>query len=160
MYFSRIAGLALAAAILPLAACSGGDTPAGEAAEANQTGLEVADARLILPAVSGNPGAIYFTLENKGDKNVAVRRADVKGAGSAMLHETAEWNKEMVMGEMGPPMLQPGDKLVFEPGGKHVMAFDLDPSLAAGGSTEMTLTIAGGKSMTAPVQIVGAGDER
>ncbi|MEZ5682451.1 MAG: copper chaperone PCu(A)C [Erythrobacter sp.] len=160
MNFSRFATLALAAAILPLGACSGGDAPAEEAVAANQTGLEVTDARLVLPAVAGNPGAVYFTLENKGDKNVALRRADVKGAGSAMLHETAEWNHEMVMGEMGPPMLQPGDKLVFEPGGKHVMAFDLEPGLAAGGSTEMTLTIAGGKSMTAPVAIVGAGDER
>ena len=160
MNFSRFAGLALIAAAVPLAGCSGGDAPAEAEASVNETGLEVSDARLVLPAVSGNPGAVYFTLENKGEKNVAVRRADVKGASSAMLHETAEWNKEMVMGEMGPPMLQPGDKIVFEPGGKHVMAFDLEPSLEAGGTTEMTLTVAGGKSMTAPVSIVGAGDER
>ena len=160
MRSSRFAWLALAALTVPLAACSGGNAEAEATASTNPTGLEVTDAKLVLPAVSGNPGAVYFTLENKGDKNVAVRRADVKGASSAMLHETVEWDSEMVMGEMGPPMLQPGDKVVFEPGGKHVMAFDLEPSLEPGGTTEITLTIAGGKSMTAPVSIVGAGDER
>lgn len=160
MNFARFAGLAIVVAALPLAGCSGSEAPAEAVAEANQTGLEITGARLVLPAVAGNPGAAYFTVENKGEKNVAIRSASVKGASSAMLHEMAEWSGEMVMGEMGPPMLQPGDKVVFEPGGKHVMAFDLDPSLTAGGKTEITLTIAGGKSVTAEADIKAAGDDR
>ncbi|QPD00001.1 copper chaperone PCu(A)C [Qipengyuania soli] len=160
MNFARFAGLALLAAALPLAGCTGGNAPSETSADKSETGLEVTDARLVLPAVSGNPGAVYFNVENKGDRNVAIRSASVKGASSAMMHEMAEWDGEMVMGEMGPPMLQPGDKVSFEPGGKHVMAFDLDSSLVAGGKTELTLTIAGGKSVTAEADIKGPGDER
>lgn len=160
MQFARFAGLAIVAAVLPLAGCSGGGAPADAVVQGNETGLEITDARLVLPAVAGNPGAAYFTVENKGEKNVAIRSASVKGASSAMLHEMAEWSGEMVMGEMGPPMLQPGDKAVFEPGGQHVMAFDLEPSLKAGDKTEITLTIAGGKTVTAEAEIKAAGDDR
>ena len=40
------------------------------------------------------------------------------------------------------------------------MVFDLDPSLEAGGTTEMTLTVVGGKKKSFPVEIRAAGDER
>ena len=160
MNFARFAGLALCAAAVSLAGCTGAENATETAVEANPTGLVVSDARLVLPAVKGNPGAVYFTVENSGDRNVAIRSAAVKGASSAMMHEMAEWDGEMVMGEMGPPMLKPGEKVTFEPGGSHVMAFDLDPSLAVGGKTELTLTIAGGKTVTAQADIKAAGDER
>ena len=42
---------------------------------------------------------------------------------------------------------------MFEPGALHVMAFELDAKLAAGGTAEMTLTFADGDKLSAPLKI-------
>ena len=160
MNFKPFAAAFLVITSFGAVACSDGGTGNDAAAEANPTGLEVANARLVLPAVSGNPAAVYFDLGNKGDRNVAVRSASIEGASNAQMHDTMEWSGEMTMGEMGPLTIDAGDTVSFEPGGMHVMAFDLDPSLEAGGTTAMTLTVAGGKTVTADVAIVAAGDDR
>lgn len=161
MKFTHFASLALVAAALPMAGCSdGADTAEQGAEEANPTGLVITNARMMLPAVSGNPAAVYFDVENAGERSTAIRRADVEGAGRAEIHDTAEINGEMTMGEMGPVMIPVGGKDSFEPGAKHIMVFDLGPNLTAGTSTEMTLTVAGGKQITTDVAIEAAGEDR
>ncbi|WP_341713464.1 copper chaperone PCu(A)C [Erythrobacter sp.] len=160
MKFSYFAGGALAAAALALSSCGGQEATTEAVADANSAGLEITNGRLILPAVSGRPGAVFFDVKNTGDQNVAIRKATIKGASSAEIHDTSEWNGQMVMGEMGPVMVPAGGTDTFESGAKHVMAFDLDPSLTAGGKTELTLTVAGGKTSTAEIAIVGAGEDR
>ena len=59
MKFTYFAPAALAFATVTLAACSGG-TEEAAAPAVDEVALELSDARLMLPAVSGNPGAIYF----------------------------------------------------------------------------------------------------
>ncbi len=156
---SIAAALMLAAMPLVLTACSG-DKPAAEKTAEGIPGLKVTNARLILPAVAGNPGAVYFDLANDGDRTLAIRNAEVAGASRAEMHEMAEWDGKMAMGEMGPLTLQPGEKASFEPGGRHVMAFDIDPKLAPGGNAEVTLIVAGGDKATFPVAVQAAGDDR
>ena len=153
----NVIALCLATA-LPLAACSqdAAETVAGEGI----AGLEITDARMALPAVSGNPAAIYMDIAYEGDRNIAIRSVDVAGAARAELHDVMEYDGEMVMNEMPPLMLTKGDTATFEPGGKHVMAFELDPSLTAGASTEVTFIIAGGDKHSFPVTIQAAGDDR
>jgi len=114
----------------------------------------------MLPAVSGNPGAIYFDVENTGDRNYAIRRADVEGAGNAELHGSLEVDGQMMMDSVGQVLVESGGSQSFQPGGFHVMVFDLDPSVQAGTSTDMTLTVVGGKKKTFPVEVRAAGDER
>lgn len=150
---------AAAALSLALAACSQSDETAKPLDE-NPTGLVVSNARLLLSPVAGNPAAVYFDLKNDGARAVAVRRADVEGAKSTSMHDMMEYNREMTMADMGPLTVKQGETIKFEPGGKHVMAFDLSPELKAGGSTELTLTIAGGDKVSAPVSIDAAGAER
>ena len=150
---------AAAALAFALTACSQSDEGAKQADE-NPTGLVVSNARLMLPPVAGNPAAVYFDLKNEGTRAVAVRRADVEGAKSASMHDMMEYNREMTMADMGPTTVKQGETLKFEPGGKHVMAFDLSPELKAGGKTEMTLTIAGGDKVSVEVPIQAAGAER
>ncbi len=159
MKFTRFAPVALALASVSLAGCSGGAEETAAPA-ADEVALEVSDARLMLPAVAGNPGAIYFDVENTGEKNYAIRRVDVEGASSADLHGSMEMQGEMMMDSVGQVLVNAGDTESFEPGAFHVMVFDLDPSLEAGGSTDMTLTVVGGKTKTFPVEIRAAGDER
>lgn len=150
---------AAAALTLSLAACSQSDE-AAKAVNDNPTGLTVSNARLLLPPVTGNPAAVYFDLKNEGTRAVAVRRADIADAKSASMHDMMEYNREMTMADMGPTTVKQGETLKFEPGGKHVMAFDLSPELKAGGKTEMTLTIAGGDKVSVEVPVQAAGSER
>ena len=71
-----------------------------------------------------------------------------------------EYNREMTMAAMGPLTVPKGETIKFEPGGKHVMAFELSPELKPGATTEMTLTIAGGDKASFPVRVEAANAER
>lgn len=147
----RLAALLLIATA-PLAACGQQDQQPAAAPEA-KPGLALNEGRLVLPAVKGNPAGGYFTLVNGGDKAVVVAAVSVSGAARAELHET-------VGGTMSPIArleVKPGETVEFKPGGKHVMAFDLDPALAPGGTSEITLTFAGGDKLSAPLKLEARG---
>lgn len=144
---------------LALAACSQSDE-AAKPADENPTGLVVTNARLLLPPVAGNPAAVYFDLKNDGKRAIAVRRADIADAKTTSMHDMMEYNREMTMADMGPLTVPQGQTIKFEPGGKHVMAFDLSPELKAGGKTELTLTIAGGDKASFEVPVEAANAER
>lgn len=155
------AALLLAGTGLALAACSdGAETSVEDAAPEGIAGLEITNVRMMLPAVTGNPAALYFDIAYDGERNIAIRNADVAGADRAELHDTMEYGSEMVMGEMPPLMMRPGDRVSLEPGGKHVMAFDLSPDLVAGGTTEVTLIVAGGDKHSFEASIQAAGENR
>jgi copper(I)-binding protein len=108
---------------------------------------------LVLPIVPGRPAAVYFSLNNAGDKPVMLVSAYVEGATSAEIHGMASGSmkKEEAL------EIKPGATLEFARGGLHVMAFELDESLAAGGTTEMTLSFADGDKLSAPVAISAGG---
>ena len=82
------------------------------------------------------------------------------GAGRAELHASMQMDGEMTMDSVGQVLVNAGDEETFEPGGYHVMVFDLDPAIAAGDTAEMTLTVVGGKQKSFPVEVRAAGDER
>ena len=160
MKSSFFAAVAMVSGTLALAACGGqADAPEAEA-EAGIPGLTITNGRMVLAPVEGNPAAVYFDLAYDGDKNVALRGADVEGSASAMMHEYGEYDFKVQMMEMTPIVLQKGDEVAFEPGGRHVMAMEPSSDLKPGGTTEVTLTIAGGKTHSFPVEIRAAGDER
>lgn len=154
------AAAALGLVTLSLGACSGAQEDGPAATDENPTGLEVSNARLILPAVAGNPAAVYFDLKNGGTRAVAVRRADIADAGKTEMHDVMEFDGKMTMNEMGPTTVPQGETVKFEPGAKHVMAFDLSPELKPGSKTELTLTIAGGDKASFEVPVEAADAER
>ena len=159
MFGRNFMALALAGSTIALAAC--GETPAdAPAAEAGIPGMKITNARMVLAPVSGNPAAVYFDLAYDGDRNVALNRAEVKGAKSAMFHDYGEYDFKVQMMDMLPVPLKKGDKLEFKPGGKHLMAMEPDASLKPGGTTEASIIVSGGKKQTFPVEIRAAGDER
>ena len=155
---SCLIGLTLASS-LALSAC--GETAEAPAEDVEGiAGLEVSNPRLVLAPVSGNPAALYFDLDYSGDRLFSVSAADVAGAGSAMLHDYTTFNLETVMGETTPQPLKKGERLSFEPGGLHVMAMDVSPDLAPGGTAEVTLIFSGGDKHSFDAEIRSAGDER
>ena len=148
--FRMIAFAALAAA-LPLAACQQSKEPATDANPDARPGLSVSEGVLVLPAVKGNPGAVYFTLTNSGAET-SLAGVHIEGAGKTEMHET----RNGAMQPLGLVQLDRGGTVKFERGGKHVMVFELVDTLRPGGTAEMTLTFSGGDKLSAPLRVESA----
>jgi copper(I)-binding protein len=155
--YSSVAPVFLALCTVALGGCQKEESPPSETTPDGIPGVIVTNARLVLPAVKGNPGVVYFDIVNSGDEFVAMRTVDVAGAKSAMMHETVTENGQTSMAQMAPLTLSKGVPVKFEPGGKHVMAMDLDPALKVGDTTEITATFAGGDKMSFPAKIEAPG---
>ncbi|MEO0033271.1 MAG: hypothetical protein RIS94_3029 [Pseudomonadota bacterium] len=152
-------------ATLALAGCgskapvtdAGASAPAADAPDA-APGLSVSDAVVQLPAVSGNPGVAYFTIA-QGDgaprKLVAVH---VDGFARAEMHESTDANGVMTMKKLDKVEIEAGKTIEFKPGANHVMLFDADGSLKAGGQTELTITLDNGDKASVSAQVKAAGD--
>ncbi len=145
-------------AALALAACQQ-QTTAPVAQPEGKPGVEVTNARVILPAVKGNPAAIYFDVVYNGTDTAVIKGADLQGAKKTELHETVKAVGKTYMDGLTPVVLQKGQAVHFAPGAKHIMAFDLDPALAAGGKTELTLIFLGGDKLTVPAELKAPGSE-
>jgi copper(I)-binding protein len=154
------ASAALALSALLLAGCQGRETPAANTRSNAVEGISITDGKLVLPAVKGNPGAVYFTAHNDTVGPKMIRKVTVKGAKSAAIHQMAEWDGKMDMQEVSQVSVPAQEELAFKPGGLHVMAMDLDDTLKKGGTTDVTLTFVGGDEATFPVEILAAGDAR
>jgi copper(I)-binding protein len=119
-------------------------------------GIAVTGAKLMLPAVKGNPAAVYFDVVNSGTDNRVIRAASVEGAASTMLHTSDAGS----MQEATQVMVEPGKTVKFEPGGLHVMAMKLADTVTPGSKTNVTLTFVGGDKVTVPAEVHAAGDAR
>lgn len=154
------APLALVLGALALAGCGSKPQPAAKEPANAPGGIIASDGRLMLPAVKGNPGAVYFTLHNTTANAVTIDSAEVEGAQSSMIHQTETTNGVAGMHAMPTVAVPPGGVLAFKPGGLHVMAMDLDTTLAKGATTEVTLTFDSGGKASFPAEILAAGDAR
>jgi copper(I)-binding protein len=137
--------------ILALAACQ--QQQATQDAPEAKPGMAVADATLVLPAVKGNPGAAYFSVFNGNEKDVVLVAVSIAAAGKAEMHTSTG----MSMEKLDSVAIKPTWTQRFYRGGRHVMAFDLDPGLEPGEQTEMTLTFADGDKVSVPLEVEAAG---
>jgi periplasmic copper chaperone A len=146
-----------AVAVCALSACGKQKEATPQATEASapeaKPGLAVAEARLVLPAVSGNPGAAYFMLDNRTAKQVRIAAIAIDGTAKTEIHQT----KADSMTNVDAVDVAAGTSIAFAPGKLHVMVFSVDPKLKAGGSTEMTVTLADGDKLSVPLKIEAAG---
>lgn len=157
---SMFAAVLLAGSTTFLAACGDSGAESEAIAPDGIPGVTITNAHMVLNAVQGNPAAVYFDLSYDGERALSLARADVQGAESAMMHEYSEWEGAQRMMEKGQMTLEPGKTYKFEPGGDHIMATNPSPELKAGGTTEVTIFVAGGDKSSFPVEIRGAGEDR
>lgn len=155
-------GVALSLAGLGLTACGqDANEPApqrSEAAPEAPAGIVITNARLTLPAVKGNPGAVYFDIANNGAADTAIAAASVEGSDHAMLHTTTETGGMMSMSEMTSVPLPKGATVSFAPGGNHVMAMGLADTFKAGESVDVTLTFENGDKASFAAVVRAPGD--
>ncbi len=83
----------------------------------------------------------YFEIGNRGDRVVMLEGADVAFAGGAMLHDSRSGDDgQRRMVHLDSVRLEPGDRVRFAPGGKHLMLMKLSQVPRAGESVEVCLT--------------------
>lgn len=113
----------------------------------------VDDAWVRLPAVPGRPAAAYLTVHG-GAAPTAVIAVKTTSADRAELHES------MANG-MRPIAFVPvpaHGTVRFAPGGRHVMLFDVDPSVRPGGTVVLYVTLRGSRLVAASAKVVAPGD--
>ena len=153
-----VGSVLLGLAALGLAGCGSEAEAPVQANPDAPAGVEASNGRMNLPAVAGNPAAVYFTLTNGGEKDYMIRSVNVAGAESAMMHQTTTWNLQPDMQEIFQMPVPAGGELVLEQGAMHVMAMNVSPDLSPGGETEVTVTFVGGDKISFPVAVRAAGD--
>ena len=129
------------AAAAALAACS--------APNPDSDAVRIEGAIVTLPAVAGRPGAAYFTA-TAPKADVRLQRVDSAKAGRTELHEAG-------MEPVAEVALPANEAVAFAPGGRHVMLFELDPSLQPGGHIPLPFTFAGANPVTVQAEVRAPG---
>lgn len=162
---ARAATALAAIASLAVAACGGGDAvvdrPTVTGAWARPSPAGAAD------------GVVYFELRVPSDDTLVRVAVDPSVAASASLHATtggpggtphhggggdAGVTTTAVSGVVGMEVLEAvaveaGEPLVFAPGGNHVMLERLAGPLVDGARFDLTITLASGATVVAPVVV-------
>ena len=141
---------------LPIAGLLAAVTLAG--CQAQPPAPTIADAWVRLPAVAGRPGAAYFTLTG-GRNSVTLVSVRSPAAIRSELHESmAGHSGAMTMMPLKQVHVPAAERVAFAPGGRHVMLFDVNPTLRPGGKTTLTLAFADGTTVDTQAAVRGAGD--
>jgi copper(I)-binding protein len=88
-------------------------------------GLIISDVVMALPA--GPNTALYLTIENSTDTDDVLRSVGSAVSDRIELHETTSEDGLMRMHQVEDITVPAGGEVRLEPGGLHVMVFDVDP---------------------------------
>ena len=111
-----------------------------------QAELAVTDASVQLPVVSGRPGAAYFTVKG-GAQATSLVAVSSPVAIRAEMHEMKQDGGMMTMAPLRDVAIPAGATVEFKSGGKHVMLFDVSPSVRSGDQVPLRLSFADGKTI-------------
>lgn len=108
------------------------------------------------PAVAGGTGAGFLTLTNRGKAPDALTGAESPLARKVEVHRTTMAGGVMKMAKVERVAIPPGGKVIFAPGGHHLMLFGLTRALNAGDRVPAVLTFASGAKVKVEF-VVGTG---
>jgi copper(I)-binding protein len=140
--------LLLLATLTALAGCNSG----------TESSRSVSNAWIRLAAVEGRPAAGYATVAATPD-HVALVSVTSPSAGRIEIHETMTHGTMAGMRKLDRIDVSKEREIVFAPGGRHLMLFDLDAGLKPGGEADLVFHYENGGTSTLPARIVAAGDE-
>ncbi len=136
-----LAGAVACVAVWVVAGCGAGTPP-----------VRVEDP-WIRPVETGQTTAAYFTLVNDSPDTLVLVGVDVPIAQMSMMHETVKVEGMMTMREKDRFAVAPHSKLLFKPGGNHVMAMEAVVGVAEGDTTGIELRFANGRSLHATAKV-------
>ncbi len=103
----------------------------------------------------GAPAAGYFTLENRGPATALVG-ASSPDYGRVMMHRTVERGGSATMESVARVDLPEGGRVVFQPGGYHLMLMHPKRAISVGTAVTVVLELADGQRFSAPFEVRGA----
>lgn len=120
--------------------------------------VSVDDAWVRLGAVKGNPAAAYFTVHGgPADATIIAAYSDVSI--KSEMHESMSGGGMASMKPLASVRVPARTDVKFEPGGKHVMLYDMNPGIVPGGRPVLlTLSFADGTRISRKANVIGAGD--
>lgn len=103
-------------------------------------------------------GAVFFTIENAGNRAERLLRASTPVAAGVVLHQMAQSGGMMTMRAVPSLEIGPGMRLELGPGAYHLMLIDLKQPLKSGERFPLTLTFErlGTVTLSVSVEAVGA----
>lgn len=133
-------GLLPMSAAAALTGCSGKPT------------LESADGWVRLAAVPGRPAAAYFTIHG-GPKPLKLIGVSSDVAIGSEMHEGG-----MAMKKVDAVEIPAGATVTFQPGGRHVMLYNMNPGVKPGRILSLLLTFSDGTRLRQGARVIAAGD--
>lgn len=88
--------------------------------------LTVTDVTVTRPLPGMSMSAGYFTIENHGSSLIVVTAIDSPQFARVDMHETVNENNVSRMQSIDALQIEPGKRIRFEPGGKHLMLMQAD----------------------------------
>jgi copper(I)-binding protein len=100
-----------------------------------------------------NMSAGFFEFSNEGSADIVLVAASSSAAASVEMHKHVHEDGMMKMRRMDSLTVAPGERVVFQPGGNHLMLFDCDSALFAGGQIELVLKDAQGQEYRVQAEV-------
>lgn len=111
---------------------------------ANASGLVLSDVWSRATPPGARAAAIYGVLENDSGSPVTIGAIETPVAGMAHLHMTSMEDGMMRMRQSDDIVLAPGERLVLEPGGFHIMLMGLKQGLSEGEMIDLRVSTTSG----------------
>lgn len=92
-----------------------------------------------------NMSAGFFEFTNEGSAEIVLVGASSAGAASVEMHTHVHEDGMMKMRRMSSLTVAPNERVVFQPGGNHLMLFNCDPAAFAEGHVDLVLIDAQGE---------------
>lgn len=110
-----------------------------------------------LSAVAGNPAVAYFTLHGGAEANTLVSVTSPTTI-KTELHESMTSGAMSSMAPVKNVPLPAKADIKFQPGGKHVMLFSVNPGVKPGDTMPLIFTFANNLRIQYDAPVIAAGD--
>ena len=134
--------LAAAALIIAAAACGG---------QPQVLSVDAGWVRAMPPGAAST--AAYLTLRNGTTGSLTIERITAAGFATVEVHETTLADGVMRMRPAGPIRLAPGESVVLEPGGLHLMLTGAEGTLTAADRVDITFWRDGAAALTVTLPV-------
>ena len=119
--------------------------------------LYVDHAWVRLNAVANGPAAAYFTLHG-GPAPATLISVATDTAVRAEMHQSMDQGGIATMTPITSVAIPAKTLVRFAPGGRHVMLFNVNPEIKAGGAMNFTFTFADSERILQTASVIAAGD--
>jgi periplasmic copper chaperone A len=123
---------------------------------AKEEALMVTDAYVQFSPVRDNPSAAYFTVKG-GPQDVSLIGVTTEVAIRSEMHETMSGGGMASMKPITSVAIPAGSEVKFEPGGKHVMLWSINPGLQPPKRITLTFAFSNGERIQVDAPLVAAG---